>query len=81
MSAPTDNTTIDWMTLREVCAFFGGTRHALDKSTIYRWVREGKLAPPVRMSALVHRWKRSDCQEALERMQAAPTRRRRPPQE
>lgn len=61
----------DMLSIREVCYFFGGKERPLDQSTIYRWVRTGKLPPAVRMGPLTLRWKRSDCQKALDAMAQA----------
>lgn len=59
----------DMLSVREVCIFFGGKKKPLDQSTIWRWVRAGKLAPAIRMSPLVVRWKLSDCKKALAEME------------
>lgn len=58
----------DLLTLREVCAFFGGTNTPLDSSTIYRWIRKGVIPSGIRMSAKHMRWKRSELQAALDAM-------------
>lgn len=60
----------EMLNIREVCHFFGGNDRPLDQSTIYRWVRTGKLAPAIRMGTLTMRWRRSDCQKALDAMAA-----------
>lgn len=57
------------MGIREVCRFFGGGERPLDQSTIYRWVRAGKLPPAVRMGPLTLRWRRADCQRTLDEME------------
>lgn len=59
------------LSIREVCQFFGGADMPLDQSTIYRWVRLGKLPPPVRVGPGTLRWKRSECQLVLDGMAAA----------
>lgn len=58
----------EMLSIREVCHFFGGKERPLDQSTIYRWVRTGKLARPIRMGRLVIRWRRADCQTTLDAM-------------
>lgn len=63
--------TDDMMTLREVSEFFGGKERPLDQSTIYRWVSEGRIPKPVRMSPKVVRWRKSDCERVREAMRAA----------
>lgn len=59
--------------IREVCRFFGGKERPLDQSTIYRWVRMGKLPPAVRMGPLTLRWRRSELQKVLDAMAAGST--------
>lgn len=61
----------DMLSIREVCRFFGGQERPLDQSTIYRWVRAGKLPKAVRMGPLTLRWRKSDCQKALNAMAQA----------
>lgn len=61
----------EMLSIREVCYFFGGKERPLDQSTIYRWVREGKLPGAVRMGTLTRRWKRSDCQKTMDAMAQA----------
>lgn len=65
----------DMLTIREVCHFFGGKERPLDQSTIYRWVRQGKIPPAIRMGddSTTLRWKRSDLQKALDGWAAAPS--------
>lgn len=50
----------EMMTVGEVCRFLGGAKSPLDKSTVYRWVREGRLPPPVRLGPQSTRWRRSE---------------------
>jgi len=64
----THDQTEEMLAIREVCKFFGGAERPLDQSTIYRWVRAGKLPPPVRMGPLTLRWRRADCQKTLDDM-------------
>lgn len=59
----------DLLTIREVCSFFGGTK-PLDQSTIYRWVRQGRLPKAIRVGPLILRWRRSEIQQALDTMAA-----------
>lgn len=56
----------DLLTVREVARFFGGSGKPLDKSTIYRWVRENRLPQPIRISRNALRWKRSELQAILD---------------
>lgn len=63
--------THQMLEIREVCQFFGGKRKPLDKTTIYRWVRQGKLAKPLRMGPKTNRWRLSDCVEALAKVPTA----------
>lgn len=63
-----DPNTDNLLSLREVCRFFGGAETPVDSSTIYRWIRQGKVPPAIRMSAKLMRWKRSDLEKALDAM-------------
>jgi predicted DNA-binding transcriptional regulator AlpA len=60
----------EMLSLEEVCRFFGGGTRPLDKSTIYRWVRNGRLAKPILMGegsvSRTSRWRRTDCQKTLD---------------
>lgn len=58
----------EMLSIREVCRFFGGNERPLDQSTIYRWIRAGKLPDPVRMGPMTLRWRRSELQKALDAM-------------
>jgi len=62
----------EMLTIREVCRFFGGDGTPLHKSTIYHWIANGKLAPPVRMGVRLRRWRRADCQKLLDQMAGKP---------
>lgn len=59
------------MSIQEVCRFFGGQEKPVDQSTIYRWVRQGRLPPSVSLGPLLKRWRKSDCQRALDVMAEA----------
>lgn len=61
----------DMLSIREVCHFFGGNQKPLDQSTIYRWVRLGKLPKPVRMSGTLLRWRRADLLAVMADMERA----------
>lgn len=58
----------DMLNIKEVCEFFGGKGRPLDKSTIYRWIREGRLAAPIRLAPQTTRWRLSDCQKLMDEM-------------
>lgn len=59
------------LTIKEVCAFFGGPGQPVHKASIYNWIKEGRVPPPVRIGAKISRWRKSECQEALDAMIAA----------
>jgi predicted DNA-binding transcriptional regulator AlpA len=64
------NTAIDeddLLSIKEVCRFFTGEKHPIDPSTVYRWVKKGKIPPPIRISPALQRWRRSE----LEKIRAA----------
>jgi predicted DNA-binding transcriptional regulator AlpA len=56
--------------LREVREYFGGKRSPLSASTIYRWVKAGKLAKPVIITSKNSRWRRSDCKATRDKIMA-----------
>jgi len=60
----------EMLSIREVCRFFGGREKPLDQSTIYRWIQRGILPRAVRMGSRTMRWKRSDCQSLLDKMES-----------
>lgn len=62
----------DMMTVREVGEFFGGSGKPLDPSTIYRWVRQGRLPRPLKIGpggrSGTRRWRRADLVKLLHKM-------------
>jgi predicted DNA-binding transcriptional regulator AlpA len=69
MSTPTSTPTAPatpsaLLTIREVCAFFGG----LNPSTIYRGIAAGRYPAPVRVGLNTSRWLRHECEAALANM-------------
>lgn len=61
----------EMLTMRDVCELFGGSKHPLDQSTIYRWMRLGTFPRPVKMSPGTQRWRLSECKEAFAKMAEA----------
>jgi len=55
---------------REVCRLLGGSK-PLHPSTIWRLVRSGKLAPPIKVSAQIRRWQRSAVEAFLAERRAS----------
>lgn len=53
---------------REVGLLFGGAAQPLDPSTVYRWVRDGKIPPPIKLARKISRWRRSECLAVIQRM-------------
>jgi predicted DNA-binding transcriptional regulator AlpA len=41
----------------------------VSKRTIWRWVKEGRLPPPIAVTRRVRRWKASDIQQHLNSLQ------------
>lgn len=68
----------DMLTLKQVCAFFGGSEKPIDPSTIYRWVRQGKVPPSYRYSYFSQRWRKSELETALQKMREDEANRLRP---
>jgi predicted DNA-binding transcriptional regulator AlpA len=48
----------------EVCRYFGGTK-ALNASTLYRGIRQGRYPQPVKVGPGSSRWLRAECDAAL----------------
>ena len=65
------------LTLKEVHKFFGGSK-PIGSTTVYRWIREGKLPPPTKVGPFINRWRKSDCQRLLDEMQKAAERKAQP---
>ena len=51
----------EFLTLAEVCAFFGGKGKPLHPSTLYRGIAAGRLPPPVSPTPNTRRWTKSAC--------------------
>jgi predicted DNA-binding transcriptional regulator AlpA len=65
----------EFLSARDVCRFFGGDQRPLSIGTIYRWVQQGKLPPPIHLGLKLRRWRRSDCQRLMDAMVLASKRR------
>lgn len=59
------------MSLLDVRHFFGGKRKPIGVTTVWNWVRAGKLAKPIAYGPQTRRWRRSDCQKTLDAIIAA----------
>jgi prophage regulatory protein len=44
----------EWLTDRDLADRFG-----IDRSTVWRWVQDKNLPPPIQLSAAVTRWSRT----------------------
>jgi len=55
---------MDLLTCREVAVLFGG----LSQSSVWRWVKSGRLPKPVKLSGGTTRWVRSECEAVLKQM-------------
>jgi predicted DNA-binding transcriptional regulator AlpA len=53
--------------LKEVCAFFGGTR-PINPATLYRGIRDGRYPAPIKIGRNCSRWLRAECEAALQTM-------------
>ena len=58
----------EMLSIGEVCRFLGGNERPLDQSTVYRWVRQKKIPPPVRMGPLTLRWRKTELLKAIDTM-------------
>ena len=52
MSDVPENPQIRWMTLEETCAYFGD----ISPATLYRGIRSGAYARPVKVGPNISRW-------------------------
>jgi predicted DNA-binding transcriptional regulator AlpA len=50
-----------------VCALLGGSR-PINSATLYRWVKAGRIAKPVKLSPGSSRWLRTEVMAALAAM-------------
>jgi prophage regulatory protein len=55
---------MDLLTCKEVAILFGD----LHQSTVWRWVKSGRLPRPVKLSGGTSRWLRSELEAVLARM-------------
>lgn len=58
--AAPDNAFFSIMTLMALCQ--------IAKSTVWKWIVEGRLPPPQKLSAQCSRWRKADIQKALEKL-------------
>jgi predicted DNA-binding transcriptional regulator AlpA len=63
-----DKATDNLLTMKEVCAFFGGKTSPIDRSTLYRGIKKGRFPHPIKIGLNTSRWRRADCERALQRM-------------
>ena len=54
----------DLMRGHEVCDYFGG----MNRVTLWRYVNDGKIPPPIKLSPRTARWIRSEIEAARQRM-------------
>jgi predicted DNA-binding transcriptional regulator AlpA len=57
------------LTLRDVCALFGGSR-PIDPSTLYRGIRAGRYPAPIKVGPGSSRWLRVEVEGAIAAMVA-----------
>jgi predicted DNA-binding transcriptional regulator AlpA len=57
------------LTLRDVCALFGGSR-PIDPSTLYRGIRAGRYPAPIKVGPGSSRWLRAEVEGAIAAMVA-----------
>jgi predicted DNA-binding transcriptional regulator AlpA len=56
------------LTMREVCALFGGHSRPIDPSTLYRGIRAGRYPAPIKVGPGSSRWLLAECEAALAAM-------------
>jgi predicted site-specific integrase-resolvase len=47
-----------------VRSYLGGSDKPINRVTLWRWVRDGRVPQPVRLSARMHKWVRSEVEAA-----------------
>jgi len=52
------------LSAKQVCAFFG----RIHLSTLYRGMRRGVYPSPIRVGERSVRWRKSECEDALQRL-------------
>ena len=57
----------DLWTMKTVLAYFGGER-PLHASTLYRGIAAGRYPAPIKPSPNIARWRRSECEVAMQRI-------------
>jgi predicted DNA-binding transcriptional regulator AlpA len=57
----------DFLDVKSVCAFFGGTR-PIHPATLYRGIAAGRYPRPVHVSPNIARWVYSECLAARKRL-------------
>jgi predicted DNA-binding transcriptional regulator AlpA len=58
----------DLMGMREVCQLFGGAKKPIDPSTLYRGMKSGRFPKPIKFSRNMVRWRRGECEAALQKI-------------
>jgi predicted DNA-binding transcriptional regulator AlpA len=53
------------------CKLLGGSDAPIDQSTLYRWVKAGKISPPVKLGRNTARYRRSVILADRERLLAS----------
>jgi predicted DNA-binding transcriptional regulator AlpA len=57
----------DLLDLYETCRFIGGSR-PINPATLWRGVKSGRYARPIKIGAQAVRWRRAELQEDINRM-------------
>ncbi len=45
---------------------------AIEKTTRYRYIERGIIPKPIKLAATAAKWSQQECQDALDRLKAAP---------
>jgi predicted DNA-binding transcriptional regulator AlpA len=67
MSDAGDNTDA-MLSVREVGIFFGGAKNPVSRATVYSWVQQGKIPPPLKLTSRISRWRLSDLRRVRDAM-------------
>lgn len=62
----------DLWDISQTCRYFAaGGSSPIDPSTLYRGIKAGRYPKPIKIGAKYSRWRRSECEAALEKIMAS----------
>lgn len=67
MGKPKQSLDDERLDIPGACAFIGGNR-PINPSTLWRWIQQGKIRPPIRLGSKAVRFSKRRLAEDIERM-------------